>query len=86
MSGVLRGVITTRLAMASRVPTITQRASVYGKPPKANIGVFETTVGLALFFIGHPGSIWMGPGSPRVLQEQRMRRFNFDWISNVTKT
>ncbi|KAM4543173.1 cytochrome c oxidase subunit 8A, mitochondrial [Odontesthes bonariensis] len=48
MSGLLR-TMANRAAPALRGHTVTQKASMYSKPPKENIGVVETAIGMGMF-------------------------------------
>ncbi|KAM9708157.1 cytochrome c oxidase subunit 8A, mitochondrial [Menidia menidia] len=48
MSGLLR-TIAGRAAPSLRGPAVTQKASLYTKPPKEKIGPLETTIGLGFF-------------------------------------
>ncbi|KAG7484898.1 hypothetical protein MATL_G00055250 [Megalops atlanticus] len=60
MSGVLRGIAKARSALVLRGPAVTQRASIFTRPPKDALGPVETGVGLAMFslaILGPPGWI-----------------------------
>ncbi|XP_026159022.1 cytochrome c oxidase subunit 8A, mitochondrial-like [Mastacembelus armatus] len=48
MPGFLR-TIASRLTPALRGHTITQRATLYSKPGKENVGLVETFIGMTLF-------------------------------------
>ncbi|XP_036379431.1 cytochrome c oxidase subunit 8A, mitochondrial [Megalops cyprinoides] len=49
MSGVLRGIATARSALVPRGPAVTQRASLFTRPPKDPLGPVETGIGLGMF-------------------------------------
>ncbi|KAJ8348326.1 hypothetical protein SKAU_G00269150 [Synaphobranchus kaupii] len=49
MSGVLRGIATTRSALALRGPAFTQRASLVTRPAKNPLSSVETGVGMMMF-------------------------------------
>ncbi|XP_041828274.1 cytochrome c oxidase subunit 8A, mitochondrial [Melanotaenia boesemani] len=48
MPGLLR-TVAARSSTVLRGYTITQKASIYTRPPKDTIGAFETAVGMGLF-------------------------------------
>ncbi|MBN3304709.1 cytochrome c oxidase subunit 8A, mitochondrial [Amia ocellicauda] len=51
MSALVRGILAARSAPALRGHAVVQRASLYTKPPKENIGAVETAIGLGLMSI-----------------------------------
>ncbi|XP_072221257.1 cytochrome c oxidase subunit 8A, mitochondrial [Leuresthes tenuis] len=48
MSGLLR-TVANRAAPSLRGHIVTQKASMYSKPPKEKIGVVETAIGMGMF-------------------------------------
>ncbi|XP_033853631.2 cytochrome c oxidase subunit 8A, mitochondrial-like [Acipenser ruthenus] len=51
MSALLRGILSARSAQLMRGHGIVQRANLYAKPAKENIGTAETAIGFMVFTV-----------------------------------